>query len=111
MYSLVQLLSVLSGNVQRSTGQVQAQVCLILTERAEDGEEYYVVVVDTADIDVATITSVITESHPFTRANTFIYFKDSEESIPLTDTVITCLQQNTISVKYPYVINCLATTN
>ena len=88
----------LSGNAQRSTGQVQAQVCLILTERAENGEEYYVAVVDMADIDVATITSVITESHPFTRANTFIHFKDSEQSIPLTDMVITCIHQNTISL-------------
>ena len=60
----------LSGNAQRSTGQVQAQVCLILTERAENGEEYYVVVVDMADIDVTTITSVITESHPPTPSKT-----------------------------------------
>ena len=100
----VWLLSVLSGNIQRTTGQVQAQVYLIITERAKDGEEYYVVIVDMANIDVATITSVITESHPFTRTNTYIYFKDSEESTPLTDSVITCIQQNTISVKYLYIL-------
>ena len=73
--------------MQRSTGHLQAQACLILVMKDENEEQSYVVVVEMVDINLAQIVSVITESTPFTRANTFIRFPDSEEAVPLTDQV------------------------
>ena len=73
--------------MQRSTGHLQAQAYLILAMRDENEAESYTVIVEMVDLNITQIISVVTESTPFTRANTFIRFPDSEEAVPLTDQV------------------------
>lgn len=64
--------------MQKITGKIQAELYLIAPVTNEDDQQCYMIIVEEIYIDVANITSVITECHPFTRYNICIKFPDSE---------------------------------